>query len=171
VTADHLVNEYITSREVRLVNEEENKIVATREALYQARQQNLDLVVIRDASPPIAKILNYGKFRYDQEKREKEIAKKSRAAQVDVKEIQLRPVTDVRDVELKAKKAQGFLTDGDKVKVIVKFKGRELNYADRGRTVLENFLKNLSEHKVEKPITLSGRDMMTIVAPLKTTTS
>jgi translation initiation factor IF-3 len=170
VTIDHSVNEYITAREVRLVDDDENRIVATRDALYQARQQNLDLVIIRDASPPIAKILNYGKFRYDLEKREKEIAKKSRAAQVDVKEIQLRPVTDTRDVELKAKKAQGFLTDGDKVKVIVKFKGRELNYADRGRIVLENFLGNLREHKIEKPITLNGRDMITIVAPLKPTT-
>ncbi len=166
MTADHLVNELITAKEVRLIGDD-NVIIATKDALYRARQQGLDLVVINNGVPPIAKILNYGKYRYELVKKEKELAKKSRASHSDLKEIQLRPVTDVRDVEIKAKKAQSFLSDGDKVKVIVKFKGREVNYADMGKLILENFLKGLHEHKVEKPITLTGRDMVMIVAPIK----
>ena len=166
MAVDYLVNEFITSKEVRLIGEE-NVIITTREALYQAREQGLDLVVISNVSPPIAKILNYSKFRYDQIKREKEQAKKVRESQIAIKEIQLRPVTDTRDVDIKIKKAQSFLSDGDKVKVVVKFKGREVNYADMGRVLLENFLKGLIDHKIEKAISLTGRDMSIIVAPHK----
>lgn len=164
---NHLVNELITAKEVRLIGDV-NCIIKTREALIQAQQQGLDLVIVSDAIPPIAKILNYGKYRYDLIKHEKEVAKKSRALQSDLREIQLRPVTDLRDVEIKAKKARSFLSEGDRVKVIVKFKGREVNYSDMGKLILENFLKNLNEHKIEKPIALNGRDMIMIVAPTKT---
>jgi translation initiation factor IF-3 len=173
VTLDHLVNENIISKDVRLIGEQHQQIgiISTHAALDRARQQGLDLVVISQSSPPVVKIVDYSKFKYELIKREKELAKKVRASKIDLKEIQLRPVTDVRDVEIKAKKAQAFLSDGDKVKVVVKFKGREVSHAELGRKILENFLGHLSDYKIEKAITLTGRDMMMIVAPFKPVTN
>jgi translation initiation factor IF-3 len=171
VNFDYVVNEYISAKEVRLVIGEDATVTLTRDALSQARQLGMDLVVINNSVPPVARIMNFSKFRYDQSKREKEQAKKSRSSQIDIKEIQLRPVTDTRDVEIKAKKAQSFLSDGDKVKVVVKFRGREMNHPDVGRTILETFLRQLPDHKLEKPITMNGRDMVMIVAPIKNTQS
>ena len=172
MTVEYLINEKIVSKEVRLINEQDhNAVIPTKQALYKAQQQGLDLVVINNTIPPIAKILDYGKFRYETLKREKETAKKARASQIELKEIQLRPVTDTHDIEIKAKKAQQFLVDGDKVKIIIKFKGREVSHAEMGRRILENMLNALVNHKVEKPIALNGRDMVVVIAPIRATSS
>lgn len=167
---DHVINEDINSREVRLINEngEQLGILVTYQALNKARQQGLDLVIVSDKGEiPVAKMLDYKKFRYEQTKIEKERSKKARASQTEIKEIQLRPVTDTHDLEIKAKKAQEFLSQGNKVKICIKFKGRELSHLDVGKTVLDNFLNLIGLYKVEKPSIFEGKNITVIVIPSK----
>lgn len=169
MSVDYAVNGAIRSKEVRLVGEngEQVGVVKTTDALWRAKQAGLDLVAIQaQANPPVCKILDYGKFRFEQQKREKDAAKARRAAIIEVKEIQLRPVTDTADLATKARKAAAFLASGDKVKIIVKFKGREIHHSDMGRKVLESFLEAIGEHKLERPITMSERQMFTVAAPV-----
>lgn len=164
---DYAVNEEIRSKEVRLIDDkgEQVGLFLTLDAIKRARAQGLDLVAVNAKSvPPVCKILDFGKFRYEQQKRDKEAAKKSREAAIEVKEVQLRPVTDSHDIGIKAKRAVGFLDDGDKVKVVVKFKGREIHHKEMGTKVINEFLALLGEHKLEKPIQMNERQMFTIVA-------
>ena len=169
VTTEYLINNEILVKEVRLIDDQTNLniIISTKAALYQAATAGLDLVIISDSSPPIAKILDYDKFRYEMLKRKKDVVKRARALHTELKEIQLRPVTDPHDIQIKAKRAQKFLSDGDKVKIIIKFKGREVSHAEMGRKILENMLSILQNHKIENPIALNGRDMVVTVAPIK----
>ncbi len=171
MSLDYAVNGAIRSKEVRLVGEDGEQIgvVKTSDAMWRAKQAGLDLVAIQSQSnPPVCKILDYGKFRFEQQKREKEAAKARRAAIIDTKEIQLRPVTDSNDLATKAKKAASFLAAGDRVKIIMKFKGREIHHSEMGRKVLESFLSSIGEHKLERPITLSERQLFTIAGPVPT---
>ena len=165
---DHLVNEAITAKEVRLIGEqgEQVGVISTRDALYRARQAGMDLVAIQQAPIPVVKILNYEKFKYNEAKRVKELAKKARMSKVEIKEIQLRPVTEIHDIQIKAKKAQEFLEDGNKVKVVIKFRGREVSHAEMGKQVIESFLSLLKGFKFDRPIGLSGREMSTVLAAL-----
>lgn len=165
---EYAVNNQIRSKEVRLINEngEQVGILSTVEALRRAQNLGLDLVAVNGTSnPPVCKILDYGKFRYELSRKEKEQARKAREAQVDVKEIQLRPNTDAHDIGIKARRAQEFLADGDKVKVVVKFKGRELSHIDIGRKVMEAFLAGVGEHKLDRPVSMGDRQMFAILAP------
>jgi len=136
-------------------------------ALKKAEEKNLDLVEIApQAKPPVCKIINFGKFQYEQQKRDK-IQKKKQVV-VLLKEIRLRPNTDDHDFNFKARHAKKFIEDGNKVKVSVFFRGRELAYKEHGRKLLERFVEELSEvAKVENPIKFEGRSMLTILAPLK----
>ncbi len=131
-----------------------------------AEERGLDLVEIApQAQPPVCKIIDFGKFKYEQQKREK-IQKKNQAVSV-LKEIRLHPNTDVHDFEFKAKHAVNFIEEGNKVKVSVVFKGREMAYTEQGQEILEKFVEKLTDiAKVESPIKLEGKNMTTILVPL-----
>ncbi len=130
-----------------------------------ARQQGLDLVEIApDANPPVVKIIDYGKFRYEQQKKEKEARKKT--ATVELKEIRFRPHTDKHDFEFKTKHARSFLEEGNKVKAWVQFRGRDIIYQDQGMDLLTRFISELQDvAKVDQPPRMEGRRMTTILAP------
>lgn len=132
-----------------------------------AQERQLDLVEIApDAKPPVCKIIDYGKFRYEQQKKEKEQRKKSQT--VSLKEIRFRPHTDKHDFEFKTKHARGFLEGGDKVKAWVQFRGRDIIYQDQGMDLLRRFIDELQDvAKVDQPPRMEGRRMTTILAPSK----
>jgi len=136
-------------------------------ALKKAEEKNLDLVEIApQAKPPVCKIIDFGKFQYEQQKRDK-IQKKKQVV-ILLKEIRLRPNTDDHDFNFKARHAKKFIEDGNKVKVSVFFRGRELAYKEHGRELLEKFVDELSDvAKVENPIKFEGRSMITILTPIK----
>lgn len=165
---DYAVNNQIRTREVRLVNDAgDQQVISTYDALQRAQNQGLDLVAINDKSvPPVCKILDYGKFRYDQVRKQKELEKKNREARIELKEIQLRPNIDTNDLMVKAKRAQGFLNDGDKVKLVLRFKGREITHTEVGRQVVQQFLEALTDYKFERPVSMSDRQLFAILAPL-----
>lgn len=138
-----------------------------QEALKEAESRELDLVEIApQAKPPVCKIIDYGKFVYEQQKKEK-MAKKNAQTTV-LKEIRLHPNTDTHDVNFKVRHAEKFLGDGNKVKVAVIFKGRELAYKEQGESLLKEFIGYLEDQaKVEQDIKFEGRTMFTILAPQK----
>jgi len=137
------------------------------EALRKAEEKNLDLVEIApQAKPPVCKIINFGKFQYEQQKRDK--LQKKKQVVILLKEIRLRPNTDHHDFNFKARHAKKFIEDGNKVKASVFFRGRELAYKEHGRNLLERFVEELSEvAKVENPIKFEGRSFIVILTPLK----
>ncbi len=137
------------------------------EALKKAEEEELDLVEIApNAKPPVCKIIDYGKFVYEQQKREK-LQKKKQHVTV-LKEIRLHPNTDTHDFNFKARHAENFIDDGNKVKVAVIFKGRELAYKEHGEELLKKFIERLSEvAKIEHNIKFEGRTMHAILAPIK----
>ena len=164
----HQINQHITSPVVRLVGEgAESKILTVREALYLAREAELDLVEISpQANPPVCKIMNYQKYLYELKKKQKEI--KAKSVKVSVKEIRLGPNTDDHDFNFKVKHAIGFLQEGNKVKVDVFFKGRSIMYKDQGELILHNFAKACEEYgKQDQTPKLEGKRMIMILTPKK----
>ncbi len=162
---EYLVNEHIRARTVRLLeDDQQNNVISFQEALSRARRKNLDLVVVAEGDPPICRILDADRFRFERKKAEKELARRQREMIVNTKEIQLRPVTDSNDITIKAKHAREFLKDGDKVKITVKFKGRERSHKDRGVRILEKFLAEIGEHKIDKPLSDGDSDLSIILA-------
>ncbi len=162
----HRINQRIKAREVRLVGENIEQGVYPREkALQMAQEQGLDLVEISpDAVPPVCRIIDYSKFKYDQKKRQKEM--KAKAAKTVIKEIRFGPNTDQHDFDFKLKHATNFLQEGHKVKAYVQFFGRAIVYKERGQEMLDNFAKGLEEYgKVEQPIKLEGRRLQMILTP------
>lgn len=169
MVSEYRVNNQIKATSVRLVDSigQQVGVVSIKEAIIIARNSGLDLVEIADkAIPPVCKILDYNKFKYEEAKKEKDIARKNREATVETKEIRLRPVTDEHDVEIKCKKIREFLEDGNKVNIIIKFKGREASHMDIGRTLLEKMLILIGTHKVDKPISVSDSAMTVMVSSL-----
>ena len=140
-------------------------VYSRNDALRIAEERDSDLVEIApQADPPVCKIIDFGKFRYEQQKREK-LQKKNQAVSV-LKEIRFHPNTDVHDFEFKTKHAINFLTDGNKVKATVWFKGREMAYTELGEELLQRFIERTEEvAKVESPIKMEGRNMSTILIP------
>lgn len=141
-------------------------IVSTADALQRARVLDLDLVeVAPNADPPVCRIMDYGKYKYIQSKREAEARKKQTVIQV--KEIKVRPKTDDHDLDVKIRHIRRFLQEGDKVKITVRFRGRELTYASQsGFEVLKHIVEALSDlAKIESPPRMEGKTMMAIVAP------
>lgn len=167
ISKDHLINEDIRAREVRLVGAAGEQIGITpfREALQMAYDANLDLVnVAPQAKPPVCRIMDYGKFRYEQQKKEKEARKNQKI--VDVKEVWFRANIEEHDFNTKLRNVLKFLRDGDKVKCSVRFRGREITHADIGKKVLERVLKEATELCiVERTPKLEGRSMIMILAP------
>lgn len=145
----------------------EHDVVDIEEALRMAREFELDLVEIAPtARPPVCKIIDYGKFRYEQQKKEKEARKKSQTVQL--KEIRFRPHTDTHDFEFKTKHAREFLAEGNKVKAWVQFRGRDIVYKDQGMDLLRRFIEELQDvAKMDQPPRMEGRRMTTILAPSK----
>ncbi len=140
-------------------------VYTVRDAIRLSEERGLDLVEIApQATPPVCKIIDFGKFKYEQQKREK-IQKKNQVVSV-LKEIRLHPNTDVHDFEFKVKHAINFLEDGNKVKVSVLFKGREMAYTEQGKELLEKFVERIEDiAKVESPIKLEGRNMTVMLVP------
>ena len=145
----------------------EHGIYPIDEALDMARRRELDLVEIApNADPPVCKIIDYGKYRYEQQKKEKEQRKK--AATVELKEIRFRPQTDTHDFDFKTRHARGFLDDGNKVRAYVQFRGRDIIYKDQGMDLLRRFIEELQDiAKIDQPPHMEGRRMVTILAPHK----
>ncbi len=166
---DHQINEEIRDKEVRLIDEDGGQlgVVPIAEAQRIAAEKGLDLVKIAPkAEPPVCRVMDYGKFRFEQAKKEKEARKNQRI--VEIKEIRLSAKIDVHDFEVKAKAAQKFLKNGDKVKVSVRFRGREMAHTSIGLTILKRFAEACAEvSTVEKEPKLEGRQMLMFLAPLK----
>jgi translation initiation factor IF-3 len=152
--------------QVRLIDSEGKMIgiMPFREAFTRAQGLGMDLVEInRNSSPPVCKILNYGKFKYDTAKAVKEARKKQHIAEL--KELTLRPVTDTHDLLVKAKHAKGWLEDGDKVKIIVKMKGRERVHPEQGTQVIRELLTEIGPHKMQGQPQADGRYITVIIEP------
>lgn len=161
------VNEEIRARDVRLVGEggEQLGIVALREALRLAEERQLDLVeVAPTARPPVCRVMDFGKYKYEQAKRDREARKKQH--QVNIKEVKMRPRIEEHDFDVKMKSAERFLREGDKVKATIMFRGREIVHPDLGRLVLDRLAKSLAEvAQVERPARSEGRNMTMILTP------
>ena len=169
-TKDMLINEDIREKEVRLIGENGESLgekVPTTQALKMAYDRGLDLVLIApQATPPVCRIMDYGKYRFDREKKEKEARKKQQT--IELKEVQLSCRIDVHDFETKARNAQKFLAAGNKVRVVVRFKGREMAHQELGRDVLTRFEEAMKPAGVvEKRPVLDGRLMTMVVVPAK----
>jgi len=165
---EHRINDMIRVPEVRIVGDNsEPKVYSTREAQDLARSLNLDLVEISpNAKPPVCRIVDYNKFLYEKKKKEKEI--KSKANKVEIKELRFTPNTDEHDIEFKAKHAEKFLEDGNKVKASLMFRGRSIVFKERGELLLLQFAKRLEEHAtVEQLPLLEGKRMMMTLSPKK----
>ena len=161
------INEEIAAKEVKVIDEngEQLGILPIAEALKIAEDRDLDLVeVAPGVSPVVCKIMNYGKYKYEQARKEKESKKKQKV--VEVKEIRLSSTIDTHDFEFKAKNARKFLEDGNKVKATIKFKGREVNNTTFGVNVLNKFAEALEDvGSVDKAPKLEGRSMMLMINP------
>jgi translation initiation factor IF-3 len=167
VGKEQRINEKIQVREVRLIDEqgEQRGVVATSEALEMARRAGLDLVEVSPtASPPVCKLLDYGKYRFEQEKKLRESKKKQKL--VKLKEIRMQPKIEGHDLAFKTKHIQEFLSAGFKVKVTVRFRGRELAHTELGRNVLNKVLEVLGDtFLVDKPPVMEGRMMSMFLSP------
>ena len=160
IISDLMINEQIRDKDVRLVSEdgEQLGVMSAKEAMRLAREANLDLVKIApQAKPPVCKIIDYGKYRYEMARKEKEARKKQKV--IDVKEIRLSPNIDVNDLNTKMNHARKFLSGGSRVKVSVR--GRELAHTATGKVILEQFAEKLSDVAViDKPAKLEGKSMV-----------
>lgn len=162
-----LVNEGIRARELRLIDHNGDQLgVKTRvEALEIAARANLDLVLVApNAKPPVARVMDYGKFRYEQQKKEREARKNQKV--VNVKEIRLSPTIDDHDFNTKMRNARKFIEKGDKVKVSIRFRGRAITHKNIGREVLERMAEEMSDiSQVESKAKMEGRSMFLMLAP------
>jgi len=164
--AEHRINHHIRAAQVRLVGDNVTVgIYPTQEAQKMAQAQELDLVEISpQADPPVCKIIDYNKFLYDKKKKEKEM--KAKAKTTEMKEIRFTPNTDDHDFDFKSKHAEGFLKDGNKVKAYVQFKGRAIQFKDRGELLLLKFAERLAEFgTLESMPKLEGKRMLAIFTP------
>ena len=160
------INGQIRAREVQLIGDEGEKlgVVSIKEALEVAGEKKLDLVLVApNSKPPVCKIMNYGKYKFEQAKKEKEAKKKQKIAEI--KEIRITPNIEEHDFGFKAKNARKFIEYGKKVKITVRFKGREVNNSKLGEDVLNKFIENLSDiANVDKRPKLEGRNMFIMLS-------
>ena len=164
---EHKINDDIKEKEIRVTDSpgEQLGVMATKDAQELAVKKDLDLVMIApQATPPVCKIMDYGKYLFEQQKREKEARKHQKV--IVIKEVKLSPQIEDHDIEYKLKNAKKFLKEGDKVKVSVKFRGREMAYTQIGAKVLEKFAEQLEDSGVmEKRPSMEGRSMVMIFGP------
>ncbi len=163
------VNKAITAPEVRVVGHDGEMlgVLSTRDALQKAAEVSLDLVEVSpNAAPPVCKILDYGKFKYEQQKKKNEAKKKQKV--VEVKEVQLRPGIDTHDLQVKCRNIQKFIEQGNKVKIAMRFRGREMAHQDIGLNLLKRIVEDFKDVvKVDKKPSLEGRQMIMILSPAK----
>ncbi|MDR3214849.1 MAG: translation initiation factor IF-3 [Bacilli bacterium] len=166
---DDLVNEDIRFNEVLLIDDQgvQVGVISSREAQKMAYEKNLDLVCVApQAKPPVCKIIDYGKYRFEAQKKAKE-AKKNQKIQ-DVKEIRLSPVIDVNDINTKLKNARKFLDKGDKLKISMRFRGRQMTHTDIGMKIMERFVSEVEDIAVvEREAKLEGNNIFMYIAPKK----
>ena len=166
---DMLINEDIKAKEVRVIGEDGEPIgIMTPEAALKiAYDQGYDLVLMApQAQPPVCRIMDYGKFRFERDKKEKEAKKKQQV--VELKEIQLSCRIDTHDFETKVRHAQRFLSEGNKVRVVMRFKGREMSHMAIGQEIMQKFRESCSEKgAVDKAPVLDGRLLSMVIAPIK----
>ena len=169
INKDLRINDEIRAREVRLVGDdgEQLGIVALRDALAMAQERRVDLVEVSPtARPPVCRLMDYGKFKYEQAKRDRESRKKQKV--VSVKELKMRPTIEDHDFEVKVRSAQRFLSEGDKVKCTMIFRGREIVHASLGQETLKKLAERVVDVAVvERPPRVEGRAMIMILAPKK----
>ena len=167
ISKDWWINEEIRAREIRLVGEEGEQvgIIPLKQAQDMALEKNLDLVEIApSAQPPVCRLMDYGKFKFEQNKREKDARKKQKV--ISIKEVKMRPNIEDHDFQVKAKNARKFLSAGDKVKVTIMFRGREITHADLGQKLSLKFIEELADiSNVEKAPKVEGRNMTTVLIP------
>ena len=163
----HKINSRIEAREVRLIDAQgENRgVVPTRQAIMMAEEAGLDRVEVSpDAKPPVAKILDYGKFKYQEQKKANEARKKQKV--IEIKEIKMRPMIDDHDYDVKMKAVKRFFEEGDKVKVTLRFRGREMAHQELGRQLLDRVKGDTTEiAKVESEPRFEGRQIVMVLAP------
>ena len=161
-----MINEQIRDKEVRVIGEdgEQLGIMSAKEALKLAKEAELDLIKIAPtAKPPVCKIVDYGKYRYEQMRKEKEAKKKQKT--IDIKEIRFSPNIDTNDLKTKMNQARKFLSKGDKVKVSIRLRGREVAHMEIGTEILNNFAAQMEDIAiVEKPAKVEGRSMVMFLA-------
>ena len=161
-----MINEQIRDREIRLIGEdgEQLGIMSAREAMKIAQEAELDLVKIAPAAkPPVCKIIDYGKYKYEQARKEKEAKKKQKT--VEVKEVRLSPNIDTNDLNTKINNAKKFISKGNKVKVTLRFRGREMAHVQQSKHILDDFAETLADVAVvEKPAKMEGRAMSMVLA-------
>lgn len=166
---EYVANQWIRSSQVRLIDETGQNVgvVDTKAALARARDAGLDLITIaKDANPPVCRIYELSKYAYEQKKHKKELDKKNRENQIVVKEIQLRYSIDEHDLLIKQKHAKEFLEEHYKVRVVMKFRGREITFAKKGFELVKKFIEGLGEFKIEKEPNLAGNTILAILAPI-----
>ena len=160
-----MINEQIRDREVRVVSAdgEQRGVMSSRDAMKLAREAELDLVKIAPkAQPPVCKIIDYGKYKYEQSRREKEAKKKQKT--VEVKEVRMSPNIDANDLNTKVNNAKKFILKGNKVKVTLRFRGREMAHVQQSKHILDDFADMLKDvAQVEKPAKLEGRNMSMVL--------
>ena len=168
IKQDLLINEQIRFKEVQVIDDEGNKLdkMSINDALDLADEKDLDLVLVSsNPANPVCKLMDYGKYKFEQSKREKESKKKQKI--FELKEIRVTPNIEEHDFNFKVKNARKFLNDGNKVKITVRFRGRELNYVKLGEQVLNRFSEELEEVAlVEKKPLLEGKNLFIILAPI-----
>ena len=169
ISKEFQINEQIRDKEVRVIDQDDNQlgVMSGREAQRLADERELDLVKISpNAKPPVCRILDYGKFRYEQSRKEKEAKKKQKV--INIKEIRMSANVQEHDLEVKAKNCRKFLENGDRVKASVRFRGREMSYTNVGKELLLKFAEKVSDvGKMERPPRLEGRSMVINIVPLK----
>jgi len=162
-----LINEQIKDKEIRVIdsNGEQIGIMPIKKALKLAQEKQLDLVkVAPQAKPPVCRIMDYGKYKYEQSKKEKEARKKQKI--INIKEIRMSPKIEEHDFQVRVRNAQRFINDGDKVKVTIRFRGREIAHTDLGQEVLEKMAEELRDIAlVEKKPKVEGKNMVMILSP------
>lgn len=167
ITKDFRINEEIKAREVRVVDTEGNQIgiIPVKDALRLAEERQLDLVEIAPvAKPPVCKLMDYGKYKYEQSKREKEARKRQRI--ISVKEVKLRPNIEDHDFEVKARNVARFLKGGDKVKATIMFRGREIVHTQLGQQLLKRLADHVKDFStIERQPKLEGKNMIMVLAP------
>lgn len=168
--SEYLVNEQIKNSQLRVINQNGTQIgiISKDEALRLAKSQNLDLIQLPTKSDiPVCRIMDFGKFKYDLQKKEKEQRRKNRENEIQTKEIRLRPVTDDNDLKIKAKKTLEFLNDGHRVKINMKFRPRELPFKSEGIRIMEVFISLLGDVRLEQNVAMNGLFLTATVFPKK----
>jgi translation initiation factor IF-3 len=167
IATEHQINEQIRDRNVRVVSDDGQQlgVMSAREAMEIAEQKGLDLVKVSpNANPPVCKIMDYGKFRFEQAKKQREAKKNQKI--IEMKEMRLSATIDKHDLEVKAKNVSKFLKAGDKVKVSIRFRGRQMAHTEQGMLVMNEFFAMVQENaSIEKQAKIEGRNMFMILAP------